>query len=145
MSERFRGAKAFKAALTNREQNFIDGSMDCNEYIRFTGVSLQDMKIVDRVRGSLVKMCCLYDAAEEVLIVKLMVGIGHESASIALLLAFAYKLRDLGLSDEIRCIGSTRFGDPQRHKEPDQSFKPRRTWATPDAWPSLTFEIGFSE
>ena len=145
VSERFRGARAFKAACTKREQNFRDGLMELNEYIRFTGVSLEDMKTVDRVRRSLVKMCCLYDAAEEVLIVKLMVGFGHQSASIALLLAFAYKLRDLGLRKEIECIGSTRFGGPRRHKEPDQSFKPIRTRPAPGAWPSLTFEIGFSE
>ena len=148
VSERFRGARAFKAACTKREQNFRDGSMELNEYIRFTGVSLEDMKIVDRVRGSLVKMCCLYDAAEEVLIVKLMVGVGHEGASVALLIAFSDKFRDFGLRREIQCSGSSRFGDPRRYKEPDQSFKPRRTRPAPDAsdaWPSLTFEIGFSE
>ena len=144
-AECFMGAKAFRRCCVNRVQNFADGSLDCNEYILFTGVSVQDMLTVDKVRGSVPKMCGLYDAKEKILIVKFMVGIGHGTLSVGLLLIFAYKLRDLGLRDDILCTGSTRFGDIRRHKEADQSFKPQLTRPAVDAWPSFTFEVGFSE
>ena len=144
-AECFTGAKAFQRCCVNRVQNFADGSLDCNEYILFTGVSVQDMVTMDKVRGSLLKMCGLYDAKEKILIVKLMVGIGHETLSVGLLLIFADKLRDLGLWDDILCIGSTRFGDIRRHEEADQSFKPQLTRPVVDAWPSFIFEVGFSK
>ena len=74
------------------------------------------MVIVDKVCGSLPKMCGLYDAKEKILIVKLMVGIGHKTLLVGLLLIFANKLRDLGLWDDILCTGSTRFGDIRRQR-----------------------------
>ena len=144
-TEYFMGAKTFRRCCVNRVQNFADGSLDYNEYILFTGVSVQDMVTVDKVHGSLPKICGLYDAKEKILIVKLMLGIGHETLSLSLFVIFSDKLRDLRLRDHILCTGSARFGDIRRHKEANQSFKPKLTCLVVDAWPSLTFEVGFSE
>jgi len=62
------------------------------------------MMIVDKVCRSLPKMCCLCDTKEEVLIVKFMAGVGHETSLFGFPLIMIDNLRDLRLRDKIRCI-----------------------------------------
>ena len=139
----FPGGKGFQRSCMAREQDVREGS--ANEYLVFTGVTDLDIVTTDKVRKSLPKMVCLYDAEEEILVAKLMVGLGHEAASLRLLTTLMYKLNALGLDDEIAMLGSSRFGDNRRSKEADQAFKPMGTRATDDAWPTLVFEVGLSE
>ena len=97
-----------------------------------------------RSRSELPAFRLLYDAAEEVLIIKLMPGAHHELANLMFARMFDHRLVSLGIADTLLPFGSTRYQAPSgRSKEADSAFKP--STRLPTDWPSLIIEVGVSE
>ena len=106
------------------------------------------MRLIEhgRSRCELPAFRLLYDAAEEVLIIKLMPGLHHNLASAVFVRMFDRKLASLGINmDSVTNVGPTRYGAPgARSKEPDEALRPfTRVLATD--WPSVAIEVGVSE
>ncbi len=72
---------AFKRICLVRSKRLVEGTQT-PQYLAFTSVSQESVDEIDRVReekrGWLPRMTILYDEREEILIVKLMVGVMHE-------------------------------------------------------------------
>jgi hypothetical protein len=90
-------------------------------------------------------MTILYDGREEILIVKLMVGVMHEGVAHEFASMFDMKLVLLGIRTSILATGSARFGRPSgRSKEANVSYKPC-SHDCEDDWPSFVIEVGVSQ
>jgi hypothetical protein len=90
-------------------------------------------------------MTILYDGREEILIIKLMVGVMHEVSAQHFVRMFEAKLLRLNVSASLVPTGSTRFGRRGgRSKEADVSYIPLSR-PSEDNWPSLVVEVGVSE
>jgi hypothetical protein len=90
-------------------------------------------------------MTILYDGREEILIVKLMVGVMHEGVAHEFASMFNGKLTLLGVRALVVATGSGRFGRRGgRSKEADVSYKPHSHRRKHD-WPSFVIEVGVSE
>ena len=141
---RFEGVEDFRRLCEARERCAIDGSK--NQYVVFTGVTVETMRSIDLLQESLPRMHRLYDAMEELLIVKLMPGVIHECAVVLFHGIFRDRLTHAGLRREVACSGTGRFGSPSRRcKEPDQAYKPIGTRPAVDEWPSFVVEAGYLE
>ncbi len=87
-------------------------------------------------------MTILYDGREQILIVKLMVGVIHECVAREFACMFDSKLLDLHFCRSILPIKSTIFGHPSnKSKETNVSYKPHSR-GLEDDWPSFVIEIG---
>jgi hypothetical protein len=90
-------------------------------------------------------MTILYDGREEILIVKLMVGVMHEGVARLFDRMFDRKLVALGVGESLVPTGSSRFGRRGgRSKEADVGYKPDSRPMIDD-WPSFVIEVGVSE
>ena len=86
-----------------------------------------------------------YDEELELLILKVMLGVHHESAG-GLLVQMIVTLTITGIDIlTVRILGASRFGSPRgKHKEPDQALRPETRTVACD-WPSLVIEVGVFE
>jgi hypothetical protein len=90
-------------------------------------------------------MTILYDGIEQILIVKLMVGVMHEGVAHQFARMFDMKLVLLGVHASLFATGSARFRRPGgRSKEPDIGYIPLSRQVEDD-WPSFVIEVGVSE
>jgi hypothetical protein len=90
-------------------------------------------------------MTILYDGREEILIVKLMVGVMHEGVARGFAKMFDIKSFRLGVDESLLPTGSGRFGcRGGRSKEADIGYKPHSRPMIDD-WPSFVIEVGVSE
>jgi hypothetical protein len=90
-------------------------------------------------------MTILYDGREEILIVKLMVGVMHEGVAHLFARMLEAKLFLLDVSASLLPTRSGRFGHHGgRSKEADFGYKPRSRPMEND-WPSFVLEVGVSE
>lgn len=116
-------------------------------YLGFTSVQMSDISSIDKIRGrgDVPKMTILYDSGEEVLILKFMVGVTHETCASLLQGCFVEEVRSrVGNIFSLRGLKSSRFRAPRRMKEADDAFKPWSRTSESD-WPSIVFEVGVSE
>jgi hypothetical protein len=85
-----------------------------------------------------------YHGKEQILIVKLMVGVIHECVAREFACMFNPKLLDLHICRSILAIGSAIFGCPSnKSNETDVSYKPH-SCGLEDNWLSFVIEIGVS-
>jgi hypothetical protein len=90
-------------------------------------------------------MTILYDGREEILIIKLMVGVMREGVARLFDTMFIEKLVLLGVVGLVLPTGSGRFGHRGgRSKEADVGYKPHSRPMIDD-WPSFVIEVGVSE
>jgi hypothetical protein len=90
-------------------------------------------------------MTILYDGREEILIVKLMVGVMHEGVAHQFARMFDNKLVLLGVDASLAPTGSGRFGcRGGRSKEADIGYKPDSRPMI-NGWPSFVIKVGVSE
>jgi hypothetical protein len=144
----FTNMVAFKRICLAGSKRLVEGTQT-PQYLAFTSVSQESLDEIDRIReerrGWLSRMTILYDGREEILIVKLMVGVMHEAAAHEFATMFDLKLGLLGVRESLKAIGFARFGcRGGRSKEADISYKPRSR-RSPDEWPSFVIEVGVSE
>ncbi|CAM6021488.1 unnamed protein product [Sphagnum balticum] len=144
----FTNLVAFKRICLARYKRLVEGTQT-PQYLAFTSVSQESLDEIDRTReerrGWLPRMTILYDGREEILIVKLMVGVMHEGVAHLFARMFDRKLVLLGVGESLLPTGSGRFGRRGgRSKEADISFKPCSRRRKHD-WPSFVFEVGVSE
>ncbi len=109
-------------------------------------MSKESFNEIDRIceerQGWLPCMTILYDGKEQILIVKLMVGVIHECVAHDFACMFHMKLLDLHVCRLIVVIGSAIFGRPSnKSKETNVSYKPHSR-GLEDDWPSFVIEIG---
>jgi hypothetical protein len=101
----FTNLVAFKRICLAHSKRLVEGTQT-PQYLAFTSVSQESVDEIDRVReerrGWLPRMTILYDGREEILIVKLMVGVMHELSAHLFARIFEAKLRHL-------CITSTNW------------------------------------
>ncbi|CAK9275573.1 unnamed protein product [Sphagnum jensenii] len=138
----------FKRICFARSKRLVEGTQ-IPQYLAFTSVSQESFDEIDRIRdqrrGRLPRMTMLYDGREEILIVKLIVGVMHESAACEFASLFDWKLLLLGVRTSILGTGSATFGRRGgRSKEANISYKPRSR-RMEDDWPSFVIEVGDSE
>ncbi len=145
----FTNLVAFKRICLARSKRLVEGTQT-PQYLAFTSVSQESVDEIDRVReerrGWLPRMTILYDGREEILIVKLMVGVMHEVSAREFARMFEAKLLRLNVSASLLATGSARCGRRGgRSKEADVSYTPLSRPLEDDAWPSLVIEAGVSE
>ncbi|KAG0557361.1 hypothetical protein KC19_11G123400 [Ceratodon purpureus] len=148
----FRGLYEFKKICKDFFVDLMEGDLKGDmegksPYLGFTRVGLSDISSIDEIRlqGDVPKMTILYDSGEEVLIVKFMVGVTHETCAGLLQMSFIEAVRArVGHIYSMYSLKSARFRSAQRMKEADDSFKPR-TRNNESDWPSIVFEVGVSE
>jgi hypothetical protein len=139
---------AFKRICLAHSKRLVEGTQT-PQYLAFTSVSQESLDEIDRIRGErrgwLPQMTILYDGKEEILIVKLMVGVMHEGATHEFALMFDLKLALLDVCASLVAIGSARFGHRGgRSKEADIGYKPI-SCEMKDEWPSFIIEVGVLE
>ncbi|CAM6011115.1 unnamed protein product [Sphagnum balticum] len=144
----FTNLVAFKRICFARSKRLVEGTQ-IPQYLAFTSVSQESFDEIDRIRderrGRLPRMTILYDGRAEILIVKLIVGVMHESAACEFGLMFYAKLVRLGIKELVLPTGSATFGRRGgRSKEANISYKPRSR-RMEDEWPSFVIEVGDSE
>ena len=143
----FKDMASFKKHVMDCYNGFVARSSDHHQYMAFTNVSRKWFSKIDALcegRTSLPSMVVLYDATEEVLIVKIMLGAHHNSARIQFHDMLQGKFVQLAVGQRILSAGSTQFGDPAgRCKEADSAYIP--TGRHSDDFPSLVVEVGVSE
>ncbi len=144
----FTNLYAFKRICMARSKRLVEG-IQTPQYLAFTSVSQRSLYEIDRIReerrGWLPRMTILYDGREEILIVKLMVGVMHGVVAHQFASMFEAKFFRLDVRESLLATGSARFGRlGGRSKEADIGYKPRsRPMA--DDWPSFVIEVGVSE
>ena len=142
----FTSCKKFKEDLQRCEDAFFSGAG--KQYLAFGDVQQSSMRPIERERSrsELPAFRFLYDAAEEMLIIKLMPGPHHELAAVHFIEMFKDKMASLGINrNSLMNFGATRFGTPGgRSKEPDGALRPRTRVLATD-WPSIVIEVGVSE
>jgi len=90
-------------------------------------------------------MTILYDGREEILIVKLMVGVMYEGVAREFAKMFDIKSFRLGVDESLLATESGRFGrHGGRSKEGDLSYKPLSRPMIDD-WSSFVVEVGVSK
>jgi len=144
----FTNLVAFKRICLACSKRLVEGTQT-PQYLAFTSVSKESLDEIDRIReerrGWLPRMTILYDEREEVLIVKIMVGVMHEGVAREFALMFDLKLALLDVRASLPATGSARFGRRGgRSKEADVGYKPRSR-RMEDKWPSFVIEVGVSE
>ncbi len=144
----FTNLVAFKRICLARSKRLVEGTQT-PQYLAFMSVSQESLDKIDRTReerrGWLPRMTILYDGREEILIVKLMVGVMHEGVAHQFARMFHIKLFLLGVDESLLPTGSSRFGRRGgRSKEADIGYKPRSR-DMEDDWPSFVIEVGVSE
>jgi len=144
----FTNLVAFKRICLALSKRLVEGTQT-PQYLALTSVSQESLDEIDRIReerrGRLPRMTILYDGREEILIVKLMVGVMHEGVAREFASMFDRKLVLLGIDELVAATGSGRFGRRGgRSKEPDVGFKPCSR-PREDEWPSFVIEVGVSE
>jgi len=144
----FTNLVAFKRICLARSKRLVEGTQT-PQYLAFTSVSKESLDEIDRIReerrGWLPRMTILYDGREEILIVKLMVGVIHEGVAREFASMFDMKLFLLDVRESLLATGSARFGRlGGRSKEADVGYKPRSR-RMEDEWPSFVIEVGVSE
>jgi len=144
----FTNLVAFKRICLALSKRLVEGTQT-PQYLAFTSVSQENLDEIDRIReerwSRLPRMTILYDGREEILIVKLMVGVMHEGVAHEFASMFDWKLVLLGIDELVAATGSGRFGrHGGRSKEPDVGFKPCSR-PREDEWPSFVIEVGVSE
>ena len=142
----FTSYKKFKEDLQQCEDAFFSGAG--KQYLAFGNVQQSSMRPIEhgRSRSELPAFRLLYDAVEEVLIIKLIPGPHHELAALDFVMMLNYKLVSLGIEmRSLKNLGTTRFRDPGgRSKEADLALRPRTRVLETD-WPSVVIEVGVSE
>ncbi len=144
----FTNLVAFKRICLARSKRLVEGTQT-PQYLAFTSVSQESLDEIDRTReerrGWLPRMTILYDGREEILIVKLMVGVMHEGVARGFAKMFDIKSFRLGVDESLLPTGSGRFGrHGGRSKEADIGYKPHSRPMIDD-WPSFVIEVGVSE
>ncbi len=144
----FTNLVAFKRICLARSKRLVEETQT-PQYLAFTSVSQESLDEIDRTReerrGWLPRMTILYDGREEILIVKLMVGVMHEGVARLFDRMFDRKLVALGVGESLVPTGSSRFGRRGgRSKEADVGYKPDSRPMIDD-WPSFVIEVGVSE
>ncbi len=144
----FTNLVAFKRICLARSKRLVEGTQT-PQYLAFTNVCQESVDEIDRIReerrGWLPRMTILYDGREEILIVKLMVGVMHEGVAHEFASMFDLKLALLDVRASLLATGSARFGcRGGRSKEADISYIPRSRQIE-DGWPSFVIEVGVSE
>ena len=101
----FTSYKKFKEDLQRCEDAFFSGAG--KQYLAFGDVQQSSVRPIERGRSrpELPAFRFLYDAAEEVLIIKLMPGLAHESAAATFSWMFHDKLVSLGVGNTLRPSG----------------------------------------
>ena len=87
----------------------------------------------------------LYLNEERVLVVKVVAGLIHESASRHLGDILKWKLVQMGAQGEIYNVGVTTFNGGNSCKEADCAFKPWMSRSRATNWPTLVIECGIWE
>jgi hypothetical protein len=109
----FTNLVAFKRICLACSKRLVEGTQT-PQYLAFTSVSQESLDEIDRTReerrGWLPRMTILYDGREEILIVKLMVGVMHEGVAHQFASMFEAKLFLLDVRASLLATGSGRFG-----------------------------------
>ncbi|EEA25660.1 hypothetical protein TMatcc_006114 [Talaromyces marneffei ATCC 18224] len=86
-----------------------------------------------------------YYLNEEAIVIK-MISPMHETAHSTFFSILVTKLSDMKLDRKLQSLAASVTKANNRHKEPDQSYRPfRLPKGRSHKWPSLTVEVGFSE
>ncbi|OCK74076.1 hypothetical protein K432DRAFT_447495 [Lepidopterella palustris CBS 459.81] len=116
------------------------------QYLIFRGVTKGGLAEIDRKRGSIGKHTRItYDAGADLLIVKLMPSVEHESTHLLLAYYLNRALETMGLPlQPLFPLGGTKFSGPNSSKEGDSAYKPNSRDKRTD-WPTIVFESGLSK
>ncbi|CAM6073146.1 unnamed protein product [Sphagnum tenellum] len=144
----FTNLVVFKRIYLARSKRLVERTQT-PQYLAFTSVSQKSLDEIDRTheerRGWLQRMTILYDGREEILIVKLMMGVMHEGVAREFAKMFDIKSFRLGVDESFVATESGRFERRGgRSKEEDLSYKPLSRPMIDD-WPSFVVEVDVSE
>ena len=116
------------------------------QYLTFMRVSVDDLAKIDGARNRIGKYIRLtHYTDEDLLIVKLPTA-KHERAYFNFAKKVIFKLARMGMpEDEFDFVGATTYYGHNSSKQGDSAYKPLSRRPNDTDWPTLVFEIGFSE
>ncbi len=143
----YRGREQFLCDYNAFSQQYNNPPNCADQWFVVTGVSkgIFDSNFRDPETGPFSKWCS-YDAALELLLVKMPESTTHSTASSTFNRILLKALEPLGMDLALACIGSgCHFGD-MGGKEPDQAWRPiRLPPGRSRAWPVVVLEVALSE
>ena len=137
--------KKFKEDIARCEDALLSGAG--KQYVAFGNVPESRLLPIDHRRecSQLPHFGLLYDAEQQMAIIKLKPGRAHNAAEAAFHEIFTIKKHILGVNYTLHPLGATRYRALSgRSKEADIAYHPD-TRLLPTDWPSLVFEVGVSE
>jgi len=81
----------------------------------------------------------------QLLIVGAMLSTVHETLHAILNREIMFKARDMGLGQELKLVGGSRYNGQYSAKEADSALKPTSLRRGKDAWLTIVLEVGVSE
>ena len=137
----FRSPRQFRNAINAIFGRWEQGSNQ--EYIIFSGV---DGELLDKVDGLHIRCARVEHHPDgRLLIVKVMPSAVHETLHGILNREIIIKAAGMGLGQELRPMGATRYQGRYSAKEADSAMKPSILRPGRDSWPSIVIEAGVSE
>ena len=136
-----RSPRAFRNAIDVIFRQWEGGSHE--EYLIFSGV---DRELLEKIDALHIRCARLEHHPDgRLLVVKVMPSTVHETLHVILNREIMFKARDMGLGQELKPVGGSRYNGRYSAKEADSALKPKSLRRGKDAWPTIVIEAGVSE
>jgi len=142
--QEYRSIRSFSRAIDSRHDEFHSGNRSVGQYLVFVSVTKEHIASIHHLRDIRRRnrgINIMYLKNQEVLIVKINLsgvpGMVHGEFRCMLY----KKTIEMGLLDDLFCMGRTTFEGIIGQKEADSTFKPSVRRMAVD-WPTLVFECG---
>lgn len=137
---------SFTRAIESLAGKLCSGNWSDGQYVVFSSVTQANLTHLNKIHNTRYKgLRFLYLNDEQVLVVKIVAGLIHESASQHLGDILKLKLVQMGAQGEIYNVGTTTFKGGNSRKEADCAFKPWMSRSRATDWPTLVIECGIWE
>ena len=141
--QRYLNGPSFTRAIESLAGKLRSGNWSDGQYVVFSSVTQANFTHLNKIHNLRHKgLRFLYLNEERVLIVKVVAGLIHESASRHLGDILKWKLVQMGAQGEIYNVGVTTFNGGNSCKEADCAFKPWMSRSRATDWPTLVIECG---
>ncbi|PWW77935.1 hypothetical protein C7212DRAFT_276728 [Tuber magnatum] len=144
--QHYRGARSFARAIQAQADELRSGNLSAGQYAVFSPVTQAELAKLKCSRDDSHKsLRFLYLNGAETLIVKIMPGPTHETATRELADKVKEKIGVMGLRRAVRDMGGTTYLGAESQKEADSAIRPTAFRPLETNWPTVVFECGVSE
>ncbi|CUS15709.1 unnamed protein product [Tuber aestivum] len=144
--QHFRDTRSFNRAIQAQADELRSGNFSAGQYAVFSPVTEAQLARLKSNRDDSHKsLRFLYLNDAETLIVKIMPGPTHETATRELALIVRLKIGAMGLLRTVRDMGGTTYPGAASQKDADSAIRPTAFRPLETDWPTVVFECGVSE